>query len=135
MDFKVFPEDTEAQCLYTSGEVLCKAGWGTFGDKILSPPEDYFNRLYSQKYITYLFYLKYQQINIIIDHFSTKNILSTKTEKMLNWMNDLHPDPNDPNNASFFEALKVFKLNFLIEIKFNSFHFMFRMLMKIRFVI
>lgn len=26
---------------------------------------------------------------------------------MLNWMNDLHPDPNDPNNVSFFEALKV----------------------------
>lgn len=43
-------------------------------------------------------------------HFSTNNILSTKTEKYLNWMNDMHPDPNDPNNAPFFEALKVFEL-------------------------
>uniref|UniRef100_A0A2S2Q357 Coiled-coil and C2 domain-containing protein 2A n=1 Tax=Sipha flava TaxID=143950 RepID=A0A2S2Q357_9HEMI len=85
VDFKVFPEDTEVHCLYTSGEVLCKVGWGTFGDKILCPPEDYFNRLYPQ---------------------NTNNILSTKTEKYLNWMNDMHPDPNDPNNASFFEALK-----------------------------
>lgn len=49
MDFKVFPEDTENQCLYTSGEVLCKAGWGRFGDKILCPPENYFDRIYSQK--------------------------------------------------------------------------------------
>lgn len=52
VDFKVFPEDTEAQCLYTSGEVLCKVGWGTFGDKILCPPDDYFNRFYPQKYVT-----------------------------------------------------------------------------------
>lgn len=39
--------------------------------------------------------------------FSNNNLFPNKTEKMLNWMNDLHPDPNDPNNVSFFEALKV----------------------------
>lgn len=55
VDFKIFPEDTETQCLHTSGEVLCKVGWGTFGNKILSPPEDYFNRLYSQTYLLHIF--------------------------------------------------------------------------------
>lgn len=55
VDFKIFPEDAETQCLHTSGEVLCKVGWGTFGNKILSPPEDYFNRLYSQTYISHIF--------------------------------------------------------------------------------
>jgi len=49
VEFKVFSEDMETQCLYTSGEVLCKAGWGTFNDKILCPPENYFDRIYSQK--------------------------------------------------------------------------------------
>lgn len=58
VDFKLFPEDTETQCLYTSGEVLCKAGWGSFGSKILCPPEDFFNKLYSQKYILLIFLLK-----------------------------------------------------------------------------
>ncbi|XP_050435842.1 coiled-coil and C2 domain-containing protein 2A isoform X2 [Adelges cooleyi] len=81
-DFKIFPEDTESLCLYTSGEVMCKVGWGKFGDKILCPPEEYFNKLYSSI------------------------VLPAKTEKLLNWMNDLHPDPNDPNNALFFDALK-----------------------------
>jgi len=50
IDFKIFPEDTESQCLFTSGEVLCKAGWGTCGNTVLCPPEDYFDRFYSQKY-------------------------------------------------------------------------------------
>lgn len=36
-------------------------------------------------------------------------MLSAKADRLLHWMNDLHPDPNDPNNVSFFEALKVFK--------------------------
>lgn len=58
VDFKLFPEDTETQCLYTSGEVLCKAGWGSFGSKILCPPEDYFNKIYSQKYVFLIFLLK-----------------------------------------------------------------------------
>lgn len=35
--------------------------------------------------------------------------MPAKTDKFLNWMNDLHPDPNDPNNVSFFEALKVLR--------------------------
>lgn len=38
--------------------------------------------------------------------FSTNNISSAKIE-LLNWMNNMHPDPNDPNNVLFFEALKV----------------------------
>ncbi|XP_050537512.1 coiled-coil and C2 domain-containing protein 2A isoform X2 [Daktulosphaira vitifoliae] len=84
IDFKIFPEDSESLCLYTSGEVICKVGWGKFGDKILSPPENYFSELYSTKF----------------------NILPIKTEKILNWMNDIHPDPNDPNNASFYDAIK-----------------------------
>lgn len=56
VDFKIFPEDTESQCLYTSGEVLCKTGWGTFGEKILCPPEDYFNRLYPLKYFIIIYF-------------------------------------------------------------------------------
>lgn len=54
VDFKIFPEDTVSHCIYTSGEVLCKVGWGIFGDKILCPPDDYFNRLNSQKYEYFL---------------------------------------------------------------------------------
>lgn len=49
----------------------------------------------------------------VIIRSSTDNALSAKTVKLLSWMNDLHPDPNDPNNASFFEALKVYKLNII----------------------
>ncbi|KAE9526974.1 hypothetical protein AGLY_013622 [Aphis glycines] len=99
VEFKVFSEDMETQCLYTSGEVLCKAGWGTFNDKILCPPENYFDRIYSQN----------------------TNILSTKTEKILGLMNDLHPDPNDPNNVSFFEALKNVdeEMDFKMKSKFS----------------
>lgn len=59
VDFKIFSEDTESQCLYTSGEVLCKAGWGTFGDNILCPPEDYFNKFYPIKYL----FIKISYIN------------------------------------------------------------------------
>jgi len=59
VNFKIFPEDKETQCLYTSGEVLCKTGWGMFGDKILCPPEEYFNKLYSQKYMLHIFLHKY----------------------------------------------------------------------------
>lgn len=55
VDFKVFPEDTEFLCLYTSGDVLCKAGWGMFDDTVLSPPEDYFNRYYSNQYVQHVF--------------------------------------------------------------------------------
>lgn len=64
--------------------------------------------------------------------------MSAKTDKLLKWMNDLHPDPNDPNNASFFEALKVYKLNHLINIftiKFKHFDLILRILMKKWFVI
>lgn len=50
---------------------------------------------------------------VIIICSSVDNTLSAKTVKLLSWMNDLHPDPNDPNNASFFEALKVSKLNII----------------------
>lgn len=50
---------------------------------------------------------------VVIIRSSTDNALSAKTVKLLSWMNELHPDPNDPNNASFFEALKVNKLNII----------------------
>lgn len=55
----------------------------------------------------------YVSFVIVIIRSSTDNAFSAKTEKLLSWMNDLHPDPNDPNNASFFEALKVTKLNII----------------------
>jgi len=66
-------------------------------------------------------------------HCSSTNVSSTKTEKILSWVNDLHPDPNDPNNVSFFEALKVRKIKFSNQcfsncIDCNNFFF-FRVLM------
>lgn len=60
----------------------------------------------------YCFFISRTWYVIYVIHCFSTNVLSTKTEKILSRMNDLHPDPNDPNNVSFFEALKVWKIQF-----------------------
>lgn len=47
--FKLFPEDDKVRCCYTSAWITCKAGWATNNERVLSPPEYYFNKVNAKR--------------------------------------------------------------------------------------
>lgn len=43
--FKLFPQAETSFCLYTTASITCQTGWGVSEDRVLSPPDYFFNKI------------------------------------------------------------------------------------------
>ncbi|GLH06303.1 Coiled-coil and C2 domain-containing protein 2A [Gryllus bimaculatus] len=90
----VLPSSRNIPCLYTTGVIMCCAGWATekSSGKILSPPEKYCGSHKSDS----------------ADLMDIVNLPegTVDMEKLRKWAESSPLDPNDPSNSSFFYCLK-----------------------------
>jgi hypothetical protein len=50
VSFKLFPESDSTICLYTTASILCQIGWGTSNERVLSPPDYFFEKMNFRRY-------------------------------------------------------------------------------------
>lgn len=49
VQFKLFAESDTTLCLYTTASITCHTGWGVNNEQVLSPPENFFNKINSKR--------------------------------------------------------------------------------------
>ncbi|XP_065204032.1 coiled-coil and C2 domain-containing protein 2A [Planococcus citri] len=87
--FKLFSDDDKMTCCYTTACITCKTAWAANNERVLSPPEYYFNKINARRQTT---------------ESTTKNQSDTSVLKQ--WLKTVQLDPNDPTNVPLFELLK-----------------------------
>nr|XP_018907512.1 PREDICTED: coiled-coil and C2 domain-containing protein 2A [Bemisia tabaci] len=91
--FKSLPDDKSSLCLFISGSLTCRTGWGVVGNSTLAPP--------------------LKQLNIVapLSRRVAQPVVSSMStlEKMKKWADQACLDPNDPNNVEILELLRNVK--------------------------